>query len=399
MSWQERREAATGVHICYFTDSLEPSGVGAHLLNLMRWLDPARYQMSLVCAESEGGWRLMARAARLGAEVYPLSVRDLHNQEAIERLRRLLQQEQVAIFHSQVGISWEGMSGLRTAYRAQVPVRIVTEHLPYLLTHPGQVAEHRATTRLADRVITVSEGARASFLAHGYPEAQFVCIHNGIELPPRRSHEGAGRIRQALGVPAGAPFLLTVARLTPQKALDVLLAAIPAVLSRYPRAYFACVGEGPEQLRLLAQARALGIDEAVHFLGHRDDVPALLAAADLFVLPSRFEGHPLAALEALAAGLPVVGTRVCGLDEAVLDGETGRLVEPDQPRALAEAILELLPDADRRARMGEVGRRLVADQYSARRMARATMALYEELLQQKASPSLQAMPSLQGAGP
>lgn len=380
------REAPAGAHICFFTDSLEPSGVGMHLLNLMRWLDPARFQMSLVCPDTEGGRRLMARAARLGAEVHPLTVRDRRDGESIERLERLLRAEGAGIFHSQVGISWEGLLGLRLAHQAGVPVRVVTEHLPYLLTHPGQMAEHRETLRLADRVITVSEGSRRTFLDRGYPPEQFVCIHNGIELPPRRPPDATGRVRQELGLGTEAPLLLTVARLTPQKGHDLLLAAAPQLLARYPEACLAWVGEGPERPALERRARELGVAGCVRFLGHRDDVPALMAAADLFVLPSRFEGHPLVVLEALAQELAVVGTRVCGLEEAVVDGEDGLLVEPGRPDQLAAAILALLPDRARRRRMGRAGRARVVELFQARRMARTTMALYEELLAARAGP-------------
>jgi glycosyltransferase involved in cell wall biosynthesis len=376
-------EPMPGAHICFFTDSLEPSGVGVHLLNLMRWLDPARFQMSLVCPGSEGGRRLMTQAAFLGATVHPLTVRSPHDREAIDRLTALLRREGATIFHSQVGISWEGLVGLRAAHDAGVPVRIVTEHLPYLLTHPGQVADHRRTIQLADRVITVSEGSRRTFLARGFPSEQFLCIHNGIELPRPRAPGEARLVRQALGLTAEAPLLVTVARLTRQKGHDVLLAAAPAILARHPAACFAWIGEGPEEAALSVRAADLGVSHAVRFLGHRDDVPALLAAADLLVLPSRFEGHPLAVLEALAGGLPVVGTRVCGLDEAVVDGQTGLLVEPERPQELAGAVLELLADPLRRRRMGRQGRRLVAGRFHARLMARATMALYDQLLAEK----------------
>lgn len=383
------RKAQDGVHICFFTDSLEPSGVGVHLLNLMRWLDPTRFQMSLVCPGTESGRCLMAHAARLGADVYPLIVRGREDQVAIDRLGELLQREQVTIFHSQVGISWEGMLGLRTAHRARVPVRVVTEHLPYLLTHPGQVREHWETTQLADHVITVSEGARQTFLARGYPHGQFTCIHNGIE-PPLPPPAGVAQVRETLGLAPGAPLLLTVARMTPQKGYDVLLAAVPKILARCPGARFAWVGEGPEQEILAATARHLGVGHAVHFLGHRDDVPALMAAADLFVLPSRFEGHPLAALEAMALGLPVVGTRVCGLDEAVIDGETGLLVPPDRPDDLAAAILDLLLSAGRRSCLAAAGKRLIAERFNARHMAKTTIALYDRLLAEKRLPGEQA---------
>lgn len=381
--WQAPQAAPivpSGIHICFFVDSYEPSGVGVHLLNLMRWLDPARYQMSLICPDSEDGRRLLTRAEYLGATVYPLTVRRPDDKVACARLRELLQQGQVDIFHSQVGISWEGLLGLRIAHWAGVPVRIVTEHLPYLLTHPGQVADHRETTRLAQRVVTVSEGSRRTFLEQGYPEEQFLCIHNGIEIPHPPSTSETQAVRQALDLRPHDPLLLTVARLTEQKGHDILLAAVPAVLAEHPRACFAWVGQGPEREKLAAQAHALGVEDAVRFLGHRDDVPALIGSADLFVLPSRFEGHPLVALEALALGLPVVGTRVCGLDEAVIHGETGLLVEPEHPTELAQAILALLDDSKRRRQMGEAGRRLVRMRFDARHMAAQTMALYTTLL-------------------
>ncbi|MCL6596316.1 MAG: glycosyltransferase [Firmicutes bacterium] len=351
-----------------------------HLLNLLRWLDLTRFQVSLVCPGTEDGWRLMTRAARMGVSVYPMTVRERSDEPAIRQLVELLRHEGVTIFHSQVGISWEGMTGLRAAHRAGVPVRVVTEHLPYLLTHPGQVAEHWETTPLAHRVITVSEAARQSFLLRGYPQDQFICIHNGIEPLRPQSPQECARLRQDLGIAPEAPLLLTVARMTPQKGYDVLLAAVPEVLRRQPNAHFAWVGEGPERETLSAQARELGVDFAVHFLGHRDDVPSLMSAADLLVLPSRFEGHPLVALEALSLGLPVVGTRVCGMEEAIAHGETGLLVEPEQPTALAAAILELLSDPERRRRMGRAGRERIQERFTARLMARATMALYDQLL-------------------
>ncbi len=368
------------VSVCYFTDSLEPSGVGVHLLHLLRRLDPGRYRASLVCPSSADGDRLLSKAGELGVHTYALTVREPDDAEGIARLREVLQQERVLVFHSQVGISWEGFVGLRTAHAAGVPVRVVTEHLPYLLTHPGQIADHRRTIPLALRVITVSEGSRRTFLAQGYPSHQFVSIHNGVELPRRPSRAETQRVREELGIEARMPLLLTVGRLTPQKGHDVLIEAVPAVLAQHPEARFICVGEGPELPSLQAQAASLGVTHAVRFLGHRSDVPALLAAADLFVLPSRFEGHPLAALEASALGLAVVGTRVCGLEEAVVPRETGLLVEPDRPQDLANAMLELMGDRERRRRMGEAGRRFVAEHYTAQQMAERTMALYDRLL-------------------
>src|SRR5262249_36859850 len=131
---------------------------------------------------------------------------------------------------------------------------------------------------------------------------------------------------------------------------------------------------------LEAQARSLGIADRVAFLGHRRDVPALLQVADLFVLPSLFEGLPLAALEAMAAGEPVIASRISGTDEAVADGTTGVLVPPGNPTALAQAIRTVLNDHGLAERLGAAGRARVHAEFSAGQMVRAVEASYDDLL-------------------
>jgi glycosyltransferase involved in cell wall biosynthesis len=187
-------------------------------------------------------------------------------------------------------------------------------------------------------------------------------------------------MRRALGLPPQAPVILTVARFAPQKGHQVLLEAIPTVLAHQPAAQFLWVGDGPLLPALRARAKSLGVGNHLHFLGRRDDVPELLGAADLFVLPSRFEGLPLAVLEAMAAGLPVVGTQVCGTQEAVADGRTGQLVPPDDPPALANAITALLSQPALAARFGAAGQQRFARLFGAGRMAQETADLYGELL-------------------
>jgi glycosyltransferase involved in cell wall biosynthesis len=186
--------------------------------------------------------------------------------------------------------------------------------------------------------------------------------------------------RRRAGLPLMAPVVLTIGRFSEQKGHRYLLDAIPAIVARVPDACFAWVGSGELAADLRARVAAEGLADQVRFLGQRDDIPTLLAAADLFVLPSLFEGLPLVALEAMAAGLPVVGTRVCGTAEAVADGVTGRLVDPQDGAALAAGILEVLAQPDRGARWGAAGRRRVAAHFRADQMAAATARIYEELV-------------------
>jgi glycosyltransferase involved in cell wall biosynthesis len=194
-------------------------------------------------------------------------------------------------------------------------------------------------------------------------------IELGIELErfnvERRAHEGA--------------VVGNVARLAEQKGQRTLVEAAPLVLARHPETRFVIVGEG--ELRGELEHLALGLP--FEFRGLRDDIPAQLAEMDLFAFPSLFEGLCLAVIEAQAAGVPVVATPVGGIPENVRDGETGLLVPPRDPVALARAINELLDDPARAAELAEHARPRVFGRYSRERMVERTLALY-------GSPSLLA---------
>jgi glycosyltransferase involved in cell wall biosynthesis len=182
--------------------------------------------------------------------------------------------------------------------------------------------------------------------------------------------------RAELARNATAPIVLTIARLDAQKGISHLLDAAAAV----PDVSFAIAGDGPDRAALEAQTAKLGLADRVRFLGHRRDVPALLAAADLFVLPSLYEGLPLSVLEAMAAGVPVVATAIGGTDEVVRDGETGTLVPPADPLALAAAITRTLADRDQAKRLAAGAREFVAREYSVQSMVGAVSRLYDSLL-------------------
>jgi glycosyltransferase involved in cell wall biosynthesis len=171
-----------------------------------------------------------------------------------------------------------------------------------------------------------------------------------------------------------------VARLDPQKGLGDLLEAA----ARVPDASFVVAGDGPDRERLGETARSLGLHDRVCFLGHRDDVPDLLRSCDVFVLPSLYEGFPLSVLEAMAAGKPVIATAVGGTPEAVSDGETGFLVPPGDPSALAAAIRAVLSDPVLARRLGSAGRERACRTFSAAEMVRHVVRLYEDIL--KAPP-------------
>jgi glycosyltransferase involved in cell wall biosynthesis len=205
-------------------------------------------------------------------------------------------------------------------------------------------------------------------------EEKVQVIHNGVSLDCLTLP--TSQMPDAMPVKSDQPFVLTVARLDPQKGLAYLLSAATCV----PGAMFLVAGDGPERGALEAESRRLGLAERVRFLGHREDVPALLRRCDVFVLPSLFEGLPVSVLEAMGAAKPVVATAISGTDEAVVHGETGFLVAAGDPVALAEAIRQLLADPGLARRFGMAGRARVERQFSSETMADRVSEMYGQVL-------------------
>lgn len=242
---------------------------------------------------------------------------------------------------------------------------------------PRRAAAYRLLRRLGIRLAAVSHDL-AGFLEAGIglPPGAFTVVHNGIpvpSLPPDAERAGArAAARRELGVPPDGALLVAVGNLYPVKDHATLLRA-QALL---PDVRVAIAGRGEEEARLRALAAELGVAGRLHLLGLRDDVDRILRSGDAFVQPSRSEGLPLAVLEAMAAGLPVVATRVGGVAEAVLDGETGALVAPGDPPALAAALRDVLETPGLAATMGAAGRLRAERHFSVSAMTEGYRALY-----------------------
>jgi len=240
---------------------------------------------------------------------------------------------------------------------------------------------HRWVNRQVAHVIAVSEAARQEMMAReGIPSDRITTVPNGIGVLAAIDREERGRRRGELGVTTASPLIVTLARLTPEKGLTILLRAAPTVLAACPDARFIVVGEGPQRTELEALALTLGVTHAVRFIGFRSDATALLACAEMSVLPSLAEPAGLALLEAMALARPVVATRAGGPLEIVVDGETGLLVPPGDAAALASAILTLVSSPALCDRMGRSGQERYRSRYTAAGMARATLDIYRRML-------------------
>jgi glycosyltransferase involved in cell wall biosynthesis len=263
------------------------------------------------------------------------------------------------------------------------PAFVAHEHTWSFQGRPERkLLDRRLIAPRADAFVAVSGPDRERMIElERIPAAKVRLIANGIPDPPPPT---PGRdLRRELGIAADAPLLGAVATLRPQKALDVLIRAVAALRPEFPEVVALVAGgdaDRAERARLEGIAAAAGVADAIRLLGERDDVAELLAALDVAVLSSDFEGSPLSVMEYMEAGLPVVATRVGGLPDVVEDGVTGLLVPPRDPAALATAVAALLGDRERARRLGEAGRERRRRLFSVTATTRAVEALYEELL-------------------
>ncbi|MFW3168577.1 glycosyltransferase family 4 protein [Geodermatophilus sp. CPCC 206100] len=361
--------------ICLYTPSTDPSGMGAHMVDLVVEFAGAA-DVAFMMRPTVAGRRLLDRAAAFGARTVELpSPRDPCFAGVVTGW---LAAHPADVFHCHVGTGAENWDGVRLARRAGCPAVVQTQHLPFLLAHPRKRRAYARAIEGVDRLIAVSEGLRRTYERVGVPPERVTTVPNGVA--PLRDPIGRPAARAALGLDPVQPVVLTVGRLTHMKGQEHLVDAVPELLARFPDLAVVLVGDGPLREALEKRAAALGVGGAVRFAGHRTDARQLLAAADVFALPSRHEGMPLVALEAMEAGLPVVGTRVIGTEEVVVDGTTGALVRPGDPAALAGALARLLADPELRRCQGAGGRARYLACHTRERMARATAAVYEAAL-------------------
>ncbi|MGY5008377.1 glycosyltransferase [Streptomyces sp. 900105755] len=357
-------------------------GVARVVLDLTKAQLTAGLRVTVACP----GGELAERARALGAEV-----RGWHADRSpgaglpdeVRRLGRLLDEVRPALVHAHSAKA--GLAG-RLAVRGRVPT-LFQPHAWSFEAVGGATAAlalrwERWGARWAHRVVCVSEAERTTGMRAGI-RARYTVVPNGIDT---EHFTPAGPVGPASPGerPAGAPLVVCVGRLCRQKGQDVLLRAWPEVLRRVPDARLALVGDGPDRdaLRRLAASVAAPVRaDSVEFVGPVADVRPWYRAADLVVLPSRWEGMALAPLEALACGRPVLVTDVDGARESLPPGHAAHcLVPPGRPGALAGAVAALLLDPELRASLGGRGRRHVLSTHDVRRTAEAVAVLYRELL-------------------
>lgn len=248
---------------------------------------------------------------------------------------------------------------------------------------------YRLTSRLVDGFVAVSDDVKKAMLEIIGPIGdKVVVICNGVDTQKYQQMVDKPFVRNQLGLAADSRLITLVATLKEQKGHRYLIEALASIVPQHPDVHVLFIGDGPLRGELQLQVKRLDLNDHIHFLGNRQDVPELLAASDLFILPSLWEGLSMALLEAMATGLPIVASEVSGTTQAMVPGETGLLVPPGDASKLAGAIAELLSDRGRAQTMGAAAKRSVEAKFGARKQADEHLALYQQLLQRETTRCL-----------
>ena len=319
---------------------------------------------------------MLFQRAREGPDLVPLAPRNAVDLAAAWRLSALIRQYQPEVVHAQDAHA-VSMAALALSFGAPDPrPRLVASRRVDF--HLQRHSFSRWVYRQVDGFIAASGAIRDILVRDGIPVDRIVVVHDGIDVQ-RIAGIPAQDLHQELWLPHGVPAIVNVAALVDHKGQRYLVEAMTRVRRAVPEAHAVIFGEGELRGALERQIHELHLDKHVLLPGFREDVLSLAKTADLFVMSSITEGLGSTLLDAMAMGLAVVGTRAGGIPEAVVDEETGLLVPPADPDALADAIVRLLKDAPLRRRMGEAGRQRVAAHFDIEHLVAGTLAAYRGL--------------------
>lgn len=351
--------------VAIFLTSFHPGGTERQMLELARRLDRGRFRVYVPCLHREGAW--LARAAEETTEIPEFPLSGFARPSAIGAVRRFAawcRAREIDVVLT--ADFYANIVGLTGAALARVPVRIASRRELAPDKRRTQLVLQRAAYGLAHRVVANSPAAAAQLRREGIGADRVRVIPNGIDFGRFAPHATRERCHT----------IVTVANLRPEKRHDLLIDAVARLAPGYPDLRLQLAGEGPCRASLERRAAERGISSRIEFLGHREDVPALLASADVFVLASRSEAFPNGVLEAMAAGVPVVACGVAGLVDLIEDGRTGCLVRADSAPALAAGIERLLRDPALATRVAADAKRLVRERYGFEQMVSAFEHLF-----------------------
>jgi glycosyltransferase involved in cell wall biosynthesis len=366
------------LNVLQFLTLLAIGGTERQVLNLVRGLDTARYRVEVACLKRWGD--LLPEMEATGVPITEYRTTSLYNHVAVwnqMKFLRHLRKGRVDIVHTYGFYSNVfALAPARLAGAAAVlaSIRDTGEHQT-----PMQKRTEKLFCRMADCIVTNAEAVRKRLTDEGYDAEKIVVIHNGIELTRYNRKPAELGLHRELGVAPTTPLVGVFARLNELKGIEYFLRAAAGLIERFPLVRFVIVGDGASRPELEKRVADLGLSKHVVFLGFRLDVPTLLSEISVSVLPTLSEGLSNSLLEAMAASVPVVATRVGGNPEVVEGGVTGLLVPPRDAEALGQAIGQFLDQPSLGTKFGLAGRERVSKRFAVEQMTQTTQRLYERL--------------------
>jgi glycosyltransferase involved in cell wall biosynthesis len=352
------------------------------LVNLIAATDQQRYstQFCLLQTVNCPNQELLDAIRDKHVQPHVIPCRRWVDSAAVRQLKTLLQDERIDIIHS------HGMKGRLYGLLAAIglPVRIITTHHNWIRSGFLEACFESLDAfyiRFYPKIIAVSPEVQQDMRRYLVPAKKIQVVINGIDMQEfRRNNEARERIRHEFSITPETPFIGTIGRISPEKGQRYFIEAAAQVLESFPQACFVLVGDGGQGEEMRSYAESLGIADKVIFVGFRTDIAQWYSALDIFVLPSLLEGTPMALLEAMSTGIPVVATDVGGVGHIIQDGENGLLVPSADASKLAAAMNKMLCDLSWAGQLAKNGVGTVEQRYSARKMSEEYIALYDEIL-------------------
>ncbi|MCK4261031.1 MAG: glycosyltransferase [Halanaerobiales bacterium] len=368
------------IKVIHLIEDLKTGGAERVLANIVTRLNKEKYEVEVWCLVRGGKIAEELREKRIKVRVLNLST--YHDPLNILKLTSLLRREKVNILHTSgyFASTFGRISGLLV----KVPIVFAHPQSTYFYYQKKHLLTENFLSRFTDKIICCSEAVKN--WAKDYErirENKLITIYNGINLEEFKKVVNSKEVRKELSLTGKERIIGTVGRLEPVKNPDLLLRATSLVKKRFPNLKVLFVGKGSLRDSLEKLAEGLGLKENIIFAGEKKNVFPFLSLMEVFILCSNIEGLSLALIEAMSAGIPVIGTKVGGIPEIIENGINGILIPPDNPEAFAEAIIYLLNHPEEAKKMGERGKEICKNKFSSEMMVEKIEELYEHFIKRR----------------
>ncbi|MBL8100208.1 MAG: glycosyltransferase family 4 protein [Anaerolineales bacterium] len=374
-------------NIVYMIDGLGWGGAERLMIPILSNINKKKFNVRVCVLQNKDGNPVANELREIGINVDMLSVRHLRDLTAIPRIKSYLQRVKTDLLHAQLEFATVlgGLAAKSLHIPSVVTLHTIPENEEGLKSNIHLILENFILRNFIDRVVSVSEETQRFYLRTAKLSNKKSCvIYNGIDVNKYSVNASDhSQVLKEFDIPPTAVVLTTVAVLREPKGIQYMIQAMPALVNANPQIYYLIVGGGEYFESLQNEVKNLGVDKNVRFAGARKDIPSILSASDLFVLPTLTEALPTVLAEAMAANLPIVASRVGGVPEMIQDGINGKLIEPANPEILAAVCLEMLNDRQSLRQMGIAGGKIAEEKFNIKSQVQQLQDLYNQLMLQK----------------